>query len=517
MRKALCLAIALIAAWLAWSSVAQARDIIWARDGDIDTLDPQRATSSLSRQLWYQIYDSLLEFNQKGELVPNLAESWKVTDGGKTVTFHLHKGIKCSDGSDFNADDVLFTTKRALSDDHPSVTKTSWGPITQVEKLDPLTVQFHLSKPFAAFVSFMADQFSGMICDSMKGNQDFGSSAAVGTGPWKFVSWSKGSKIVLEPNPHYHNYGRPVDNSGPPRADHLIIKTIPEGQTRLAGLITGDLSVIVPPIENVAQIRDNDQLALHIARNTGQNMFIEFTVSRPPFNDERARRAVAEAINIPVALKLVFGDLVEQEMCPLSPGVLGGNDTEFCTKHGIHYNPANAKKLLAELGYGPDNPMQITMMTWKGDQRGKMLQVFQNMLAQVGVKAKIEVMDIGTLNARVKQENNTKTGNGTFDLMGWTWFDPDVLYLLWHSPGAYDGFHTPELDALLEKTRTTLDHDKRVAAVQDVEKYLMSHAVHVPVYTPGWLWLYATRADLEGFKLGPFNRVNFNDAHFQGS
>src|SRR5699024_9114452 len=126
--------------------------------------------------------------------------------------------------------------------------------------------------------------------------------------------------------------------------------------TRLAGLITGQLSVIVPPIENVAKIRANDKLKLYIARNTGQNMFIEFTVSRPPFNDERARRAVAAAINIPVALKLVFGDLVEQEHCPLSPGVLGGNDTQFCTKHAIAYDPAEAKKLLAELGYGPDNP-----------------------------------------------------------------------------------------------------------------------------------------------------------------
>lgn len=513
MRKGVCLAVAVMAAWMAWGAVAHAKDIVWARDGDIDSLDPQRATSTLSRQLWYQVYDSLLEFNDQGELVPNLAKSWKVTDGGKLVTFKLHKGIKCSDGTPFNADDVVFTAKRALSNDHPSITKASWGPITQVEKVDPLTVRFHLSKPFAAFVSFMADQFSGMICDSMKGNPDFGTSAAVGTGPWKFVSWNKGSQIVLSPNPYYHNYGRPVKNPGPPKADQLIIKTIPEGQTRLAGLLTGQLSVIVPPIENVSAIRSNDKLKLYIARRTGQNMFIEFAVSRPPFKDARARRAVAEAINIPVALKLVFGDLVQREKCPLSPGVLG-NDADFCSQYAPHYNPAHAKKLLAELGYGPSNPMHIIMMTWVGDQRGKVLQVFQNMLAQVGIKADIQVMDIGTLNARVKQENDTKTGVGTLDLMGWTWFDPDVLYLLWHSPGAYDGFQTPELDRLLEKTRTTLDHDKRTAAVKDVEKYLLSHVVQVPVYTPGWLWLYATRKDLKGFKLGPFNRVNFNDAHF---
>ncbi len=513
MQKAISLGAAGLAAWLALSTVAHAKDIIWARNGDIDSLDPQRATSTLSRQVWMQIYDTLLAFNDKGKVVPNMAKSWSVTNGGKTVTFTLHQGLKCSDGSPFTASDVLFTVRRALSKDHPSLTKTSWGPITKVDKVNKLTVRFELAKPFAAFVPFLTDPFTSMICRSMKDNNNFGTSAAVGTGPWKFVSWTKGSEIVLERNPNYHNYGWPVANSGPPKAERLIIKDIPEGQTRLAGLQTGQLSVIVPPIENVKDIRSNPKLKLDVASRTGQNMFLEFAVHRPPFNDVRARKAVAEAINVPVALKLVFGDLVEREYCPISPGVLG-NDPAFCKQHGQHYDPADAKKLLAEMGYNASNPMHIIMMTWVGDSRGKLLQVFQNMLAQVNIKAKIQAMDIGTLNARVKQENDTKTGTGTLDLMGWTWFDPDVLYLLWHSPGAYDGFSTPQLDTLLDATRTTIDHDKRVEAVKKVEQYLLSHAAQVPIYTPGWNWLYATQASLKGFKIGPFNRPMFNDAHF---
>jgi peptide/nickel transport system substrate-binding protein len=123
-------------------------------------------------------------------------------------------------------------------------------------------------------------------------------------------------------------------------------------------------------------------------------------------------------------------------------------------------------------------------------------------------------MDIGTLNARVKQENNKKSGPGFMDLMGWTWFDPDVLYLLWHSPGAYDGFNTPELDSLLEKTRTTVDPDARRAVVHDVFKVLLTEAAHVPVYTPGWLWIYAVSSKAPGFKVGPFNRPLFNAVKF---
>jgi len=494
---------------LAVAPVAHAKDLVWARDGDIDSLDPQRATSTLSRQVWYQMYDSLLEFDDKGEVVPNLAKTWTVSPDGKEVTFVLHDGIKCQDGTPFNADDVLWTATRALDKDKPSLTKASWGPITSVDKIDDLTVKFTLSKPFGAFVPFMADQFTSMLCDSNAKAVDFGVSSAVGTGPRTLVSWTKGSEIVLKSNTYYHNYGRPIDNPGPPYADRLVVRTMPEGQTRVAGLKTGELQIIVPPTQDVKSLQANPDVEVYIAKATGQDMFLEFSVHRPPFNDERARQAVSYALNKDVALKIVFGNLVEREHCPVSRGVFG-NDEDFCTGLEQPYDPAKAEALLAEMGYGPDKPMPMIMATWPGDSRERLLQVFQNQLKKVNIDAKIEVMDIGTLNARVKQENDNKEGPGFMDLMGWTWFDPDVLYLLWHSPGAYDGFNTPELDGLLEEMRTTVDADARRKVVHDVFKILLTKAVHVPIYSPGWLWMYAVSAKAPGFKIGPFNRALFN-------
>lgn len=489
-------------------------EVVWARDGDIDSLDPQRATSTLSRMVWYQIYDSLLEFDLDGNLVPSLARDWSVSDDGLAVTFELQEGVKCHDGSDFTAADVKFTADRALDDDNPSLTKASWGPIDDVVAVDDLTVRFELSEPFGAFVPFMADEFTAMICQSAADHGDaYGDTVAIGTGPWMLERWTKGSELVLARNPDYRNFGRSVENDGPPHMERLVIRTLPEGQTRLAGLRTGELDVIVPPVESVAEIQASPDLEFHSVEVTGQNMFLQFAAHRFPFDDARARRAVAHAIDFDLALEIVFEGLVQRELCPVSSGVFG-NDQEFCAQHGQSYDPDKAMELLAELGHGPDNPLPIVLMTWTGDNRSRLLEFFQNQLAQVGFDPSIEVMDIGTLNARVTQENQRTEGPGTLDLMGWTWFDPDILYLLWRSPGAYEGYNHPELDALLDKTRTTVDPDERLPVVHAVMQHLLEEAVHVPIYSPGWLWMYATRAEVQGFKLGPFDRPLFNDVTF---
>ncbi|MBE9063228.1 ABC transporter substrate-binding protein [cf. Phormidesmis sp. LEGE 11477] len=486
--------------------------LVWARYGDADSLDPQRTTTTLSWQVFDQIYDTLLAFDDNGEVVPNLAKEWTVSEDGLTATFVLNEGITCHDGTPFDANDVKYTAERAISEDNPSVTKGAWGPIASVEAVDSQTVQFNFSEPFGAFVSFMADPFSSQICDSAEElGDDFGVSAAVGTGPWKLVSWTKGDEIVLEKNADYQNFGRPIENDGAPYLDQLIVKQIPEPQTRLAGLQTGEIQVIAePPLEELEAIEADEGLNNYIAEKTGQNVFFEFTTSRPPFDDIRARQAVAYAIDPEAAIDIVFGDVVKREKCTVARGVMG-NDQGFCAEHGYSHDPERAQELLAELGYGPENPLTVTMMTWVGGNRERMVQVFQNQLKQVGIETEIETMDIGTLNARVKQENENDSGQGTFDMMGWAWYDPDILHQLWHSPGAYSGYQSAELDALLDDTRTTVDSDARLAAVQEAQQYLLENAVHVPLYTPGWLWIYTTRSEVDGFKIGPFDRPLFND------
>jgi peptide/nickel transport system substrate-binding protein len=497
-------------------ATAQAQDLIWARYGDIDSLDPHRATSTLSMQVWDQIFDTLLAFDMDGTPVPNMAASFEESEDGLSYTFTLNDGILCHDGSQFTSEDVKFTIDRAFATDTASLTQTAWGPISEVEIIDDLTFRVDLESRFGAFIPFLADSFSSMVC---AGNdpETFGSTTAIGTGPFKLVSWVRGDTVTLEKNPDYVNWGRPLENDGPPHVDRLIVRTVPEAQTRLAALRTGEVHIAEPPFDDIPAIEAAGELDIVVADNTGQNVFWEFTISRPPFDDIRARQAVAYATDPEMAIEIIYGDLSQREWCPIARGVFG-NDQEFCQQFGYAYDPEKATELLAELGYGPDNPLQTTMYVWTGGNRHKLAEIFQAQLAQVNIQAAIEIMDIGTMNARVREQNESPDdpSPGTFDMMTWSWYDPDILYALWHSPGAYSGYNSPELDAMLELTRTTIEPEARKAAVHDVIRYLMENAVHIGLYTPGWEWVFAVRPEVEGFVIGPFLHPQFADVEIKG-
>lgn len=492
---------------------AGAKEIVWARYGDVDTLDPHRATSTLSLQAWSLIYDTLLANDAAGRPRPHVAKSWEAAPDGTSYTFALEPGVTCHDGTPLDANDVKYTVDRAFDAQNPSVTQASWGPITSATVVDPLTVRLDLAQPFVALIPFLADSFSSIICDSNRGQDGFGTSVAIGSGPWKLRSWTKGDRIVLDRHDGYRNFGKLHANKGAPLMERLVVTTVPEPQARLAGLKTGAIHIAEPPLDDVPAIQESREFQIVVAENTGQNVFWEFAAHRPPFNDKRARQAIVHATDPAAAIDLVYGGLSQVERCPVSRGVFG-NDQEFCATHGHAYDPDKAAELLAELGYGTDNPLQVTMIGWTGGKRDKLMEVFQAQLAEVGVEAKIEIMDIGTMNARVRQENEKKEGVGTFDMMTWSWYDPDILYALWHSPGAYRGYTAPELDAMLERTRVLTDEGERRQAVHEVFAYLLENAIHVPLYTPGWEWVFAVRPEVQGFKVAPFVYPMFNDVTF---
>ncbi|MDJ0554332.1 MAG: ABC transporter substrate-binding protein [Microcoleaceae cyanobacterium MO_207.B10] len=485
---------------------------VWARYTDSDTLDPHKSVSPLSRQIIDQIYDTLLAFDEKGNIQPNLAKEWSVSDDGQEYTFKLNENIKCHDGTTFDATAVKFTMDRAINIETENKTKDSWGPIDTVEVVDDLTVRVKMAKAFSPFLRFMADPYSSMICPSAietYGNK-FGTEGIIGTGPFKFVEWTQGEQLVLEANPDYKNYGRAGDNSGSPYIQKLVVKTMPEAEARLAAVKSGEVHLTEPPLTEIYNIKEDSKLKLDVAENTGQIVFLEFVTSRPPFDDKRAREAVALAIDPNNATEEILPDLVKHSECAMAD-VMFPNDGKLCSDFSIKPNQERAKTLLTELGYSEDEPLEINLLTWRGGNRKKVIENFQTQLEEVGIKANLETMDIGALNARIKEENSLTEGKGVIDMMGWSWYDPDFLYTLWHSPGWMGGYHSDELDILLEEMRTTTNSEERQEKVVAVQKYLLDNVVMMPLYSPGWMWKYVSNSDVEGFKIAAFNRPQFND------
>ncbi len=285
---------------------------------------------------------------------------------------------------------------------------------------------------------------------------------------------------------------------------------MPEAEARLAAVKSGEIHLTEPPIAEISNLKEDSKLKLHVAENTGQIVFLEFVTSRSPFNEKKARQAVAYALNPKKATEEVFADLVKPSECAIAD-VMFPSDGQLCSEFSIKPDPEKAKTLLKELGYTADKPLEITLLSWKGGNRQKVIENFSTQLEEVGIKTKLETMDIGTLNARIKQENSQTEGNGVIDMMGWSWYDPDFLYTLWHSPSWMGGYHSDELDILLQEMRNTTNSEQRQEKVIEVQKYLLDNAVMIPLYSPGWMWNYASSSNVAGFKIGAFNLPQFND------
>lgn len=499
---------ALVAA--AAQDAAPGGTLTYARDGDADSLDPQKTTTTLSWQVQGQIYESLVAFDAEGNIVPNLAESWEVSDDGLEYTFILHDGVTFHDGTPVNAEAVKFTFDRFIAEETSNPSKASIGPLSGAEVVDDLTVKLTFESPFAPLLSFLTDPFAGIISPAAveAAGDDFGNQP-VGSGPFKFVEWVKGDRIVLDRFDDYQAFHPMYQHEGPAYLDQVIFRTMPEEQARLAALETGEVNMAEPPLEEVVRLQGDSNYTVNIAPNTGQLVFFEFAVHRAPFDNPLVRRAVGFGVDTAALVSIGLNDLVQTTQCTVGPGILGG-DSATCGTAGFSYDPDQAKALLAEAGYGVA-PLPVTLATWTGGNREDVAQLIQNQLNQVGFEVSLETMDIGSLNARVKAENNTAEGNGFFDMMGWAWFDPDILYALFHSPGWVDGFSSPELDAMLEEQREITDRDERLAKIDEIQQYILEQGAMVPLFSPGWNWILASPTSVQGLQFAPFNRALLYD------
>lgn len=472
------------------------------------------------------VFDSLVAQESDGSFVPWLAESWQVLDGGATYEFKLKDGVKFHDGTPFDANAVKLNFDHIVDPDTKSQYAAGLlGPYTGTEVVDPLTVRVHFSQPFTPFLQAASTTYLGFYSPNALADPDGLNSgtAAVGTGPFTFGTYTKGQEVVLKANPDYAWGPDNADHTGPAYLKTLTIRFLPENSVRVGALTSGQVDVIggLPPA-NVKEVSNNQQLQYLHQDAPGLPYMLFLNNSRAPFDDERVRQAFQAAIDMDQLVQSVYFGAYKRAWGPLGPTTPNSYDDSL--EGSIDFDVDKANDLLDEAGwtekdsegYRTKDGVRLTA-SWPTtqsprEQRDTLGQGIQAAVKKVGIFLDRTPMDSGSYLEHLN--------SGDYDVTDWSFVrsDPDVLrlhLLSGHSPiqnAAY--VDDPQVDAWVNQGAEEQDPAARKKIYVDVQNWVDEHAVMIPTYVPAYL--VGAAADVLGLRFDPNAWPLFYDAWTSG-
>jgi len=466
-------------------------------------LDPAQVTDLNSNRVGRRIAETLVTFPEEStQIVPGLAESWVVSKDGLRYAFKLRKGVSFHDGTPLDAEAVKFSIDRQINPEHLfnklgkyPFANFFFGNIKAVEVVDTLTVEFVLKEPRASFLAVLTAGAASIVSPTAvrKYGQDY-ALTPVGTGPFKYVSWDRGQRVVLERNPSYWRF--------PVKLDRVIYRPIVEDQARLTELLTGALDLIVgTPPDYVGQLEANPKVTL--LKQVGAHVwYLGINNQKKPYDDKRVRQALNYAVNKDAIVRDVLKGTGSLSVGPVLPKTWGADG-------GLKpypYDPERAKKLLAEAGY----PGGFTTTLWVPESGSGMQSpvamstVIQSNLKAVGVNVSLQTMEWGAYLAKLRSKEQ--------ELFALSWMagneDPDmVMYPLLHSsqwtPNGPNRalYKNEKFDEILHQARLTTDEKKRADLYRQAQRILVDDAPWIFIDHEIQTAAHAKR--VQGFKLHP--------------
>jgi peptide/nickel transport system substrate-binding protein len=416
------------------------------------------------------IFDTLTTLDDKGEAQPKLALSWTHSDDFKTWTFKLRPGVKFHDGTPFNAEAVKANFDRQKDPANKCRCAFYISFINDVQAPDELTVVYNLKDPSVNLPAIMTIQSSNMVVQSptaWKTKGDDYSRNPVGTGPYILKSWTAGDRMVLERNPDYWNKGHPY-------LDRIVLKPLPDAQSRFASLQSGEVDIVwddEADADNIQKAQKDPKLAVHTYAGSGAAVYA-FNTKLAPFDDVRVRQALVMAID-----RNKMSQALTNGMSRPATNPYGDGSWVKCKDDGaLPYDIQKAKALIKDYGKPVDFKMIVTA-TPRGRTVGQILQQFWK---QAGANMEIDQVDQATIVPRAFMRQFQLTPWRIIDLA-----DPDPqMYANFHtgSPVALANYSNPELDKLLEHARITADPEKRIEDYCAVSRLINQEAV--------WFWTF---------------------------
>lgn len=494
--------------------------LIYARGADAIGLDPINVTDGESIRVTSNIFETLFVYDENLEVQPGLAESHKVSDDGLTWTISLKKGIKFQDGTDFNAEAVVFNFDRWMDPENPyhngdfPYYPFLYGgfkgdpnhKIEYVKAVDESTVEFKLTEKTAPFISYLAIPMFGIASPAaIEKHGDKFYQNPVGTGPFVFDSWKTNDKIVLKKNENYAGEG--------PYLDELIFRVIPESSARLTALQAGEVDIIdgLNP-DDATTIEADSNLSL-VKRPSFNIGYMVLNTQMAPFDDVKVRQAVNMAIDKQAIVDAFYNGYAEVAKNPFPSVLWGYNDSIEDYK----FNVEEAKKLLAEAGYPDGFKTQLWAMSNPRPympQPMKVAEAIQSDLKKVGIEAEIVTYEWATY--------LQKSGNGEhpMGLYGWTgvmadpdnFLFPNLSATNTEKPASNRAFYkNEEFTKLLQDARVTFDQDERAKLYQEAQEIFHKDAPWVTLAhtTPP----IAMAAYVQGFTAHPMEDDDFTKVY----
>jgi len=479
--------------------------LVVAQIAEPKSMDPHAVTAANDFRILVNIYDGLVRFADGTlEVEPALAESWEVSEDGTVYRFELRDGVRFHDGTPFDAAAVEFNFERMLDEEHPY---HHTGPfplafffstVDDVEVVDDLTVRFHLSEPYAPFLSNLAYPTGLLVSPAAvrEHGQDYGRNP-VGTGAFVFRTWEANRQVAVERNPDYWD--------GAPSLRGVVFRPITDANARVAEMLAGnlDLMVEVPP-DNV-ELFDQDPNFRYQEQPGPHLWFLILNLREPPFDDVRMRRAVNHAIDKETLVEDVLQGTATVATGPV-PEAFGWAFNDELEPYP--HDPERARALIEEAGHG--DGVEVDFLVTEGGSGMldpvSMGTAIQADLAEVGIDARIRTFEWNTYLDRV---NAGLEGQAAMAEMAWTTNDPDTLpYLALRSAALPDegGFNSgyysnPEVDDLLEQARRTTDQAERARLYKEMQRIVYDDAPWA--FVASWQQNAVASVAVQNFELQP--------------
>ena len=461
------------------------------------TLDPHMHFERVGILVNINMFDSLLHKNARLEYEPSLATSWKALSDTQWE-FKLRKGVKFHNGETMTPDDVKYSFERVLDQKKKSPQYGNVRAIKEIRIVDPETIHIITDKPFPLLLERLV--FFPIVPKKhveAVGDQAFGTTSPVGTGPWKFVEWKRDQLIRLEA---FDQHWR-----GKPPFKHLIIRAIPEIATQVAEMKTGGVDLIrnvsadlIPELKSHPQTYVSSAPILRVH-------FVEFDMRVPPFDKKLVRQAANHAVDKQTIIQKLMGGLGQIVATTVQPKAFGFDPDV----KPYPYDPKKAKELLAQAGY--PNGVDITLHSAFVEFR-PVFEAITQMLTEVGIRTNAKVWDPGPAWNKVLQGEGKAT-NGYYGSWGnYSVFDADaVLHPLYHTePGSWIGkwyTRVEGLDGLIDEARSTVDQARRKRTYSRIQNLIREEAPAIFLWTQydtlaisrkveyaargdEWLWLF---------------------------